>query len=138
MKHIAIVVATFLATHLGAASPGVAWFDLMVTDLEATQEFYGALLGWKLKPQSENYSLIESNGTPIGGIDVKPGSTAGNQIAIYFEVEDTKSKLEQAKSLGASVILSPKNFPAGHGSFALFRDLEGNPIGLFSKNPVSN
>jgi len=120
-------------THLAR---GVVWFDLMVSDLSHTQKFYGSLFGWKFRQLTSNYYTVESGGVPIGGVDLMPGGTKGDGIAIYFEVTEVKATLEQAKIQGAQVILEPKNLPSGAGSMALFRDLEGNPVGLFSKNHV--
>lgn len=140
MKLMAALVSTLVsllvATPSFASSPGVAWFDLMVKDLPSTEKFYGSVFGWTTKPEGKGYYLVESGGSPIGGFKVTPVTVSGDGITIYFEVENTKVKLEQAKNEGATTLLEPRNLPSGKGSFALFRDLEGNPIGLISKNPI--
>lgn len=151
MKRMTMVFSTLVALHVGIAAfasqpqpnastqyshGGVVWFDLMVTDSSRAEKFYGSLFGWQFTPQSANYYVVEVGGVPVGGINVMPRTSGGAGIDIYFEVDDIKVKLGQAQNQGAQVIMEPWNLPSGKGSMALFCDLDGNPIGLYSKNPV--
>lgn len=148
---MAIVFLTLLSLHLGSSSfasttqqhPStnatfgkVVWFDIMVTDLSRAEKFYGLLFGWQTKPQSAEYYVVEAGGVPVGGLNLTGHVTGGNGIGIYFEVDDIKVKLGQAENQGAQVIMEPWNLPSSKGSMALFRDMDGNPIGLYSKNPI--
>lgn len=133
---VLLSTVSFASPPAPAAATRVAWFDLMVTDLSSTEKFYSSLFGWKVKPLARDYHMIESAGVPVGGIHVVPRVVTGDGIAIYFEVGDIKAKFEEAKKQGATVILEPKNVPSGKGSFALFRDLGGNPVGLVSKSSI--
>lgn len=123
------------AQEFQTSSSGVVWFDMMVSDVSRATHFYSTLFRWRFKAQSADYYIIETENGPIGGLSTFPsGSGAG--IAIYFDVRDLAAKLAQAVALGAEVLVQPMNLPLGQGSIALFKDLDGNPVGMFSKNPI--
>jgi len=50
-------------------------------------------------------------------------------VTLYIQVRDVAASIEQAKSLGSSVILEPMDIPNGP-RIAGITDPEGNPISL--------
>lgn len=55
-----------------------SWCELITSDPEAAQTFYGELLGWKLKSGDVgdmSYTVIEVAGKEVGGIAPPPPSS---------------------------------------------------------------
>ena len=47
------------------------WYELMTNDAEATQDFYGAVVGWSFAPAGQNdkdYRQFSMNNTIVGGL----------------------------------------------------------------------
>ncbi|MEW6050149.1 MAG: VOC family protein [Candidatus Zixiibacteriota bacterium] len=51
-------------------------------------------------------------------------------MTIYVMVDDLQAYLDKAVKLGGSVVVPPTPIP-GVGAFAMFKDLDGNCLGLF-------
>jgi predicted enzyme related to lactoylglutathione lyase len=65
------------------------------------------------------------------GKDYQP--SAGGTIVYLYAGDDLAKPLERAVNLGGKVVL-PKTGIGEHGYIALFRDSEGNTVGLHSMN----
>jgi len=113
------------------AGASVVWFDLMVAEPQRAKDFYSDVFGWRFAPPSQEYTLILAGDRPIGGL-YQGRSMVGQHggIDIYFSVTNLASVLAKAKAKGAKVIIESMPIPGGHGSMALFQDLDGNGIGL--------
>ncbi|TCN27654.1 hypothetical protein EV644_15513 [Kribbella orskensis] len=103
----------------------VVHFEIGGLDLDRLVSFYSELFGWQLQPAGPEYSLI-----PGGGNDVSIGGgllqTHGEMppcVTVYIAVDD------RAGELGGTTVVEPTAV-AGIGQFALFRDLDGNVVGL--------
>ncbi len=122
------------------------WFELYVTDFARARRFYETILKTPLQdPQTESctegpkegcqmamFPFEMANG--VGGSitkmkDVAPG--AGGTI-VYLNVEgDLDGVLQRIPKAGGTVV-KPKFSIGQHGFIALFKDTEGNCVGLHS------
>jgi predicted enzyme related to lactoylglutathione lyase len=108
--------------------PVVHW-EIAGRDGERLQKFYAGLFDWKIQVNPEmNYGLVQTGGID-GGI-FGAGNDTPPYVTFYVQVDDLQAYLEKAESLGGKTMVPPTPIP-GHGSFALFRDPDGNTIGLF-------
>ncbi|HET9457101.1 MAG TPA: VOC family protein [Candidatus Limnocylindrales bacterium] len=116
------------------------WHELMSRDPDASERFYGAVVGLSVEPAGEGpdaYRTLVANGRPIGGItgpepgsDVWPsGGPAGHWVG-YFESADVDAAAAEARELGGDVRLGPLEIP-GVGRVAVLRDPDGATFGLF-------
>ena len=113
-------------------------FEIPSSDYDRSNKFYSGLFDWKCeKMESMDYVFIGpvEEGAIGGGFskELKPSPEMG--ISLYFEVDDINSSLAKAVELGGTEI-SPKTGigpNAEYGYYGVFKDLDGNSIGLWSK-----
>ena len=120
-------------------TPGAfSWNELMTSDPAAAKTFYQGLFGWKLEEmdmgQEGKYTVIKStDGEPIGGVMGMPPGAEGMPPAwgAYVTVEDADAILAKAESLGAKVIVPPRDIPKV-GRFAVFQDPQGATLAVIA------
>lgn len=112
----------------------VAWFDIAAVDPSRSRKFYADLFDWTINVVEEmNYGLVDPgapDGIPGGIGQADENNTAG--IVLYAAVDDAQAALEKAESLGGKIEVPPYEIP-GYGLMALFRDPEGNRVGLWQR-----
>lgn len=106
-------------------------FEFMTNDVEKTKSFYKSVFDWDFDSESmKGYTLVKTGKEPDGGIMKVPPQAPGPALNVFFLVDDLDATLEKAKSGGGSVIVPPTPVP-NVGSFAMFTDLDGSPVGIF-------
>ena len=93
---------------------GVVHLELHTGECVRACAFYAALLGWR--PESialrhGSYTALDLGGTLGGGV-VQCGSRRPVWLP-YVEVDDVFALTARARELGASVLLGPREGPAG-------------------------
>lgn len=113
------------------------WNDLATNDIQASQNFYAELLGWKIKEQESGgviYNEISLDGQKaFGGIwklteemgDVKPHWMS------WVAVDDVDSSAAKVTELGGSVCVPPTDIP-NTGRFCVINDPTGATISLIT------
>lgn len=103
----------------GEHDPGrVIWHDLLTSDMEGSQRFYGGLFGWEFEElplslgvgQSSRYLLIRQEGQLIGGmVDVSRVDTNANssQWVVLISVTDVDAATDAARQAGGQVLTPP-------------------------------
>jgi predicted enzyme related to lactoylglutathione lyase len=106
----------------------VVHFEVLGKNAQATESFYAGIFDWPMEKVMDNYAMVKPDGdTGIGG---GVGSTEGEpHCTFYVEVDDLRATLEQIEAAGGSVAQPPMDIPNGP-SIALFRDPDGNLVGL--------
>lgn len=107
------------------------WYELMTSDADAAQAFYGPLLGWTYESMGtgmSDYRIASKNGVNVGGIaSLTDEMTAGGarpMWAVYYGVDDVDASTEKARSAGGAVHIPPTDIP-GVGRFAFLADPGG-------------
>jgi predicted enzyme related to lactoylglutathione lyase len=93
----------------------VVHLELHTRDLTAACEFYDGLCGWRaerIEAGGGSYWALELGGG-FGGGGVVECSTPRPVWLPYVEVDDIRATTERAQRLGASVLLGPREGPAG-------------------------
>lgn len=116
------------------ANPVVHW-EIGGVDLDAMSDFYRELFGWEPAGFDENYRLVALE-EGIGGGLMRCGDGVPAYVTIYVAVDDLDATLSKVKDLGGTVLIPPTPIP-GVGAFALFQDLDGNPIGIMKTAPAA-
>ncbi|GAB5456724.1 MAG: VOC family protein [Henriciella sp.] len=110
------------------------WFEIPVTDLEASKTFYAKVFDMTLETVDggPNPLVMFPVSDEEGGVSghLYPGTPSENGPTIHLVVPDnleaTRNRVEAA---GGKVESENIEIPAGHFCYA--RDLDGNSIGLF-------
>jgi predicted enzyme related to lactoylglutathione lyase len=114
----------------------VAMFEVVSKDHERAQEFYAQLFDWTVQrdPSMGGYGLVDTgagSSAIIGGIG--PSMGAGDTgVKVYVRVDDLAAYLERAAQLGGTTLIEPTALPGDYGTFAIFTDPDGNPVGLWA------
>jgi predicted enzyme related to lactoylglutathione lyase len=92
----------------------LAHLELHTTDLGSARAFYSKLLGWRpelIKAAERSYLALDLGDGPRGGI-VECGTERSLWLP-YVSVPQVESATERAEDLGGSVLLEPREGPAG-------------------------
>ncbi len=114
-------------------APIVHW-EINTRDPAKVQDFYRALFGWDIRVVPEmNYGLVVTGSKK--GIDGGIGATregSSNLVTVYAEVDKIQETLDKAVTMGAALVVPVTEIP-GMVTFALFRDPDGNVMGLVER-----
>jgi predicted enzyme related to lactoylglutathione lyase len=121
--------------HIGATYAGalgkIVWPELNTADPAGAIAFYGALLGWKTKPETgaETAPYVEwvNNGGSMGGLMPMRGDEWNGvppHWMIYITVADCDERAEHAAEIGAKVCVPPTDIP-NTGRFSVLSDPQG-------------
>jgi uncharacterized protein len=108
------------------------WNELPSKDPEASVKFYAQIGGFterKMDMGNGIYHVLESDGQPRAGIMAQPMPEAPHAWLPYVQVASADRTAEQAKRLGATVVVPPTDIP-NVGRFAIFVDQQGAGTGI--------
>jgi predicted enzyme related to lactoylglutathione lyase len=108
----------------------VVHLELHTHDLSGARAFYDELLRWRTERIGvgrRSYHALAIGGPLDGGI-VECGTSCVTWLP-YVEVEEVEAVTERARRLGASVLLEPREGPAGWTS--VLRSSVGGEIALW-------
>lgn len=117
----------------------IGWFEIAVSDVERAKSFFGKIFNWEYKTTQslgKDYcNIFTGENSTGGGFNLKSSTDVQcDNVLIYVEVEDIDEKLDTIVSLGGNIKKEKTNISEHSGYYALFTDLDGNTIGLWSKN----
>ncbi|MER6221076.1 VOC family protein [Streptomyces sp900105755] len=134
-------------THSSGAADAVStrsifgapcWVSLSSRDLDATQDFYTAVLGWRWRTArlGDRFRTALADGTPVAGI--AEAATVW-QMAVawtpYFAVADADVAVGRVRERGGTVAVGPISFPPGRA--ALLADRDGARFGVWQGQLVT-
>jgi predicted enzyme related to lactoylglutathione lyase len=97
-----------------ASPPRIVHLELHTYDLETASRFYDDMLGWRTEriasPSGSYHALMLGDGLD-GGV-VECGTRHARWLP-YVAVDRIEPATERARRLGASVLLGPREGPAG-------------------------
>ncbi|MFE7214454.1 VOC family protein [Streptomyces sp. NPDC001698] len=119
-----------VSTHSVCGAP--CWVSLTSHDLQATEEFYQAVLGWEWRPArlGDHFRIALAEGAPVAGI----GAVATMwQMAVawtpYFAVPSADQAVARVQERGGTAAVGPISFPPGRA--ALLADRDGATFGIW-------
>lgn len=117
----------------------VCWFDIHVSNLEKSKAFYETVLDIKLVDLPAEWGKqstfpFDAQGPNSTGALVESSevSSEGNNTVIYFASKDCVTEESRIEKAGGT-LLRPKTPIGEFGFISLFKDLDGNTIGLHSR-----
>jgi hypothetical protein len=118
----------------------IAYFEIAVSDLKRSMDFYSKLFDWKISAydwkisayDGEGYALINTGEGIGGGLNKIEGDMAP-YVTVYAGVDDCAAFLDKAVGLGAFVIAPKTLISDKWGYYSMFADPDRNPIGLWTR-----
>ncbi|MFC9284499.1 VOC family protein [Streptomyces collinus] len=116
-------------------APGTpCWVSLMVHELAATEEFYGALFGWEFRPGPQQlgpYVRALLDGRDVAGIGrLTPDQRLPVAWTPYFASDDVDRTADQVRLCGGTVAVGPLD-AAEAGRMAIASDTSGAVFGIW-------
>ncbi|XVX20784.1 VOC family protein [Actinomycetota bacterium] len=109
----------------------ITHIDIPVSDTGAASKFYSTLFGWQIAevPGYEGYPMWQAPNQISGG-GLAPRGEGFTQPRSYVEVDSIEETLKLAADNGAEIVMEKS--PISETSWwAIFRDPDGNEIGLY-------
>jgi predicted enzyme related to lactoylglutathione lyase len=105
------------------------WYELWTTDIEAAARFYGAVLGWQVRPVPDSdrgYRIFGLAGADVGGMLPVPADDESMRPGWlgYVGVRDVDQAAADVVNAGGQQHVPPTDIP-GVGRFALLADPQG-------------
>ncbi|MFG2222691.1 VOC family protein [Streptomyces sp. NPDC048644] len=118
--------------HLVPVHGAPCWVHLMSRNLQAAQDFYADVLGWRFRQGSlgDEFCVALDGGRPVAGMaqlsDRLRGAVAWTP---YFAVDSADDVAGRVRERGATVAVGPLQF--GTGRAALAADRDGAVFGIW-------
>jgi predicted enzyme related to lactoylglutathione lyase len=119
----------------------ISWFEIPVTNMERAKTFYDTVFEIEIQVQDFEGTLMGwfpfAHGKPGA-----PGSLIQNEAyipskthgtLIYFSSDNITDELNRVETAGGKIIQSKTQISPEVGYMAVFIDVEGNRIALYSK-----
>lgn len=103
------------------------WCDLLTEDVQAAQDFYRDLFGWRFENYSSDYSIIYNGDKPIGGMvpyENKNPDVLESFWMVSLSVEDVDRSVSATKARYGKVMDGPIDV-RGRGRMAVIQDPQG-------------
>ncbi|MET8117452.1 VOC family protein [Streptomyces prasinus] len=118
------------STHSVYGTP--CWVSLTSRDLGTTEEFYGAVLGWRWRPArlGERFRVALADGAPVAGVaavaDMWRMAVAWTP---YFAARSADEAVARVQERGGTLAVGPLSLPPGRA--ALLADRDGATFGVW-------
>ena len=116
----------------------IVHFEIPADDVARARVFYEKVFGWKIKqlpmpPGGPEYYGVTTRKEGEAGINggLMRRNMPGQPFANYVSVKSIDDFLGAIQANGGSLVMAKQEIAPGMGSFAMFRDTEGNMMGLY-------
>ncbi len=114
-------------------------FQIPVVDFSRALTFYSSVMGYDLEvmetPQF-HLGIFRADSGGVGGTIIKSDeltpSATGTMVYLHVGA-DLQPHLNRIEQAGGAIDVSKTQLGPGMGYFAIFRDTEGNRVGLYSE-----
>ena len=111
--------------------------ELSAVDRKALSKFYADVFGWEIEHMDYmNYSTFKAGDGVGGGFNPVSEQNPAGTVTIYIETDDVTASLKEVEKSGGTIIMPEAEIPK-YGKFGMFRDPQGNLIGLFNPFPMA-
>lgn len=119
----------------------ISWFELPVTDMDRAVAFYSEILQHPIPVEDMGpikMGMLPGTKEEISGALVLHGhylpSTTHGPLVYLNGGEDLSQILDRVEAAGGTITMPKTQISPEIGYMAIFNDVEGNRVGLFSQN----
>ncbi len=110
--------------------------ELSAKDRKALSKFYQDVFGWEVEHEDQmNYTTFRAGEGVGGGFNPVSDQNPAGTVTVYINTDNVTNSLKAVEEAGGTILVPESDIP-GMGKFGLFRDPQGNMIGLFMANPM--
>ncbi len=110
----------------------IVHIEFSAINTEETARFYSNVFGWQTQQMPKmDYVGFEAEGGPGGGFNPVNEQNPNGTTIVYIATDDIEGDLNKIESLGGKIIVPKSEIPQ-IGWFAIFSDLSGNQVGLYT------
>ncbi len=110
--------------------------ELSAKDRKALSKFYADVFGWKMEHIDDmNYTTFKAGDGVGGGFNPVTAQNPAGTVTVYIETDDVTASLKAIEKAGGTIISLEMEIPKT-GKFGIFRDPQGNMIGLYKAYPM--
>jgi len=117
--------------------PKIVHFEVNADDPLRAKSFYEEVFNWKIEKSEMpmDYWMITAGSEDEQGIDggLQKREDTGDIVTNYIGVPSIDEFSKKIEANGGTII-TPKSPIPGTGYFALFKDTEGNRLGIFESD----
>jgi predicted enzyme related to lactoylglutathione lyase len=114
----------------------IVHIELSAKDHKALSKFYADVFGWEMQHIDEmDFTTFKAGDGVAGGFNPVTETNPAGTVTIYIETDDVTASLNDVQKAGGTII-SPEMEIPNTGKFGIFRDPQGNMIGLFKPYPM--
>ena len=110
----------------------ICYIEIITGNLSDSMRFYQAAFDWQVTPTGGDYAMFQPGDGEEGGFSPPmPGLSQG--VCIYIKVDDIDQALARIVASGGQVVQAKRLISVEYGYYGLFRDNQGNVLGVWSK-----
>ena len=119
-------------------SHNIVHVELAAQDRKALGKFYSNVFGWELMDIDDmNYTTFKAGDCIGGGFNPVTQQNPAGTVTVYIDTDDVTASLKQVEMAGGTILVPETEIP-NTGKFGIFRDPQGNMIGLYKAYPMMN
>jgi predicted enzyme related to lactoylglutathione lyase len=114
----------------------IVHIELSAKDRKALAKFYQDVFGWEVDHVDEmNYTTFKAGDGVGGGFNPVNDQNPAGTVTVYIQTDDITKSLQEVEKAGGQTLVPETEIP-NTGKFGLFRDPQGNMVGLYIGNPT--
>ncbi len=114
----------------------IVHIEISAKDRKALSKFYGDVFGWQTEHiDPMNYSTFKAGEGVGGGFNPVNEQNPAGTVTFYIDTDDVTASLKAVQKAGGTILMPESDIP-NMGKFGLFRDPQGNLIGLYKAYPM--
>jgi uncharacterized protein len=114
----------------------IVHIEFSAKDRKALSKFYQDVFGWEVEHLDQmDYTTFKAGDGVGGGFNPVTDQNPAGTTLVYIGTDDITKSLQAVEKAGGMTIVPESDIP-GTGKFGMFRDTQGNLVGLFKANPM--
>ena len=111
--------------------------EFSAKDRKALSKFYANVFGWEVEDIDQmDYTTFKAGDGLGGGFNPVNETTLPGTTTVYIATDDVTASLKAVEKAGGTILVPESDIP-NMGKFGLFRDPQGNLVGLFKAFPMT-
>ena len=113
----------------------ITHFEIGAADKQQLVSFYRDVFGWRMDEVADGYTMVDTKaGEGING-GIGRSSDGTPWVSFYVADPDPEGLLARAEAAGGGGTVVPVTEIEGWGTFAMFKDPDGNLVGIIKSDP---